>query len=306
MSKFLTGKELENTVYDIIWKASNTLLIISPYINLDTYFRKLFENHLNNPRLHIIIVFGKNENNVKKSLSSSDFDFFKKFMNISILYIPNLHGKYYANDTQSVITSINLYDYSFKNNIEFGVFQETNILGSLATSVDRQAWDKCWEITYEAEAVFIKRPVFEKKLLAMFGKNYIKSDVLLDKTESYYTRKVFNNRSNNIKHKLSDFLEEIELGSSPTNRPERHEIEQKNTPSVKPKPQSQVQTGYCIRTGKPIPFNPSQPFCYEAYQQWAQWGNPDYRESYCHRTGQPSNGKTSKNNPILNNSYSRI
>jgi len=301
MSKFITGKELENTVYDIIWNATNTLLIVCPYINLDNYFRKLFENHLNNPRLRIIIVFGKNENNVQKSLSSLDFDFFKKFLNVSILYLPDLHGKYYANDAQSVITSINLYDYSFKNNIEFGILQENNRLGTITASVDKQAWDKCWEITNTAEAVFIKRPVFEKKFISLLGKNYIKSDILLDNTENYYSRSNFSKRSNSkIKQKLSDFPSEIELGSSPTARPERNEVESKNlSSSSKTKPQSQVLSGYCIRTGIPIPYNPSQPFCYEAYKTWAQWGNGDFQESYCHSTGKPSNGKTSKNNPVL-------
>ena len=66
MSKFLTGKELEKVVYDIIWEAQENLIIVSPFIKLDDYFKKLFENHLNNPRLNIIIVFGKNEGNKQK------------------------------------------------------------------------------------------------------------------------------------------------------------------------------------------------------------------------------------------------
>ncbi len=93
MSKFITGKELEDAVYNIIWDAQNTLLIVSPYIKLEKYFRELFDHHLNNPKLHIIIVFGKNEGDVKRSLTKDDFDYFKKFLNISIIHIPNLHAK---------------------------------------------------------------------------------------------------------------------------------------------------------------------------------------------------------------------
>lgn len=295
MSKFITGKELEDAVYNTIWEAQNTLLIVSPFIKLDTYFRKLFDKHLNSPNLHIMIVFGKNEGNVDRSMKKEDFDYFKNFMNVSIIYQSNLHGKYYGNEYQSVITSINLHDYSFKNNIEFGVLQETKLLDNITSSVDKKAWETCNDLAQNGEAVFIKRPVYEKKIFsALRGKNYVKSDILLDNTEIYYK-----SRFNKLKHsiqKLSDFPDYVELGSSSTNRPERSEIETKqNTTSTK----SNSQTGFCIRTGKSIPFNPYAPYCYEAYQSWAAWGNADFPEKYCHKTGMPSNGRTSKNQPIL-------
>ena len=45
MTKFLTGQELEDAIYDIIWDAKKTLLIVSPFIKLDDYFKKLFHKH---------------------------------------------------------------------------------------------------------------------------------------------------------------------------------------------------------------------------------------------------------------------
>lgn len=128
MGKFITGEDLDNAICDIIWKAQETLLIVSPFIKLDDYFKKLFDKHEHNPQLHLIIVFGKNENAISKSLSRKDFEYFKMFSNVSIVYVANLHAKYYANESEGVITSINLYDYSFKNNIEFGVYSRQNLL----------------------------------------------------------------------------------------------------------------------------------------------------------------------------------
>ena len=127
MNKFLSGKDLEDAVYEIIYKAKKYLIIISPYIKLDDYFRKvLFDPHQGNAYLSIFIVFGKNETHINKSFNLEDFEYFKTFPNISIVYSPNLHAKYYANEKQSIITSINLYDSSFKHNIEFGVLFEFN------------------------------------------------------------------------------------------------------------------------------------------------------------------------------------
>ena len=285
MSKFLTGKELEDAVYDIIWETESILMIVSPYIKLDEYFKKLFDKHENNPKIHLLLVFGKNEKAVEKSMSKSDFDYFKKFLNVSIIYVPNLHAKYYGNEKKGVITSINLYDYSFKNNIEFGVFSQQSILDRFKKSADNEAWNKCMDIAESNEVVFIKRPVFEnKKMIINLGKSYMKSDVLFDSTDKFYgslkTRKTENK-------KLLDFPVELELGSTDLNeRPER-ELEE-------------IQlNGFCIRSGKKIKFNPKQPMSRESWKIWNEYGNVDFPEKYCHKTGKPSNGKTSMKNPIL-------
>lgn len=89
MSKFLTGEELSKKVYDIIWEAEQTLIIVSPFIKLDDYFKKLFEKHKYNHKLHITIIFGRNESRPSKSLRREDFEFFKQFKNISIIYCPH-------------------------------------------------------------------------------------------------------------------------------------------------------------------------------------------------------------------------
>lgn len=287
MGKFLTGEELEKAVYDIIWDAERTLLLVSPYVKLDDYFKDLFNKHENNPNIHLIIVFGKNENQVKRSLSKQDFEYFKKFLNVSIIYVPNLHAKYYGNEQKGVISSINLYDYSFKNNIEFGVYSEQSIFDRFSKSADNDAWDACREIAEENEVVFIKRPVFEKKkLIINLGKSYVKSDILHDSTDKFYGAYRKNNSLNSNK-RLNDFPEELELGSVDRLRPER--VKEEAPPKF----------GYCIRTGIQIPFNPKQPMSRDAYKNWAEYGNYSYPEKYCHKTGTLSNGKTNMRNPVL-------
>ena len=283
MAKFITGKELDEEISNIIWEAKDTLLIVSPYIKLDEYFKKLFDNHANNPKVHLVIVFGKNEKQVSKSLSKGDFDFFKKFLNVSIVYVPNLHAKYYANELKGIVTSINLYDYSFKHNIEFAIFSEV-ILINFTKSADQQAWQTSWEIAETNEAVFIKRPVYEKKLLSVLtGKNYIKSDILHDTTEKFYS--LFGDKKSQIK-RLTDFPDEVILGSTSSDRPTREETEVQNH-------------GYCIRTGVKISFNLKRPYSEQAFKSWGAYKNYDYPEKYCHKTGKESNGKTSMRNPVL-------
>jgi len=284
MSKFLTGKELEEAIYNIIWETEQQLVIVSPFIKLDDYFKELFDKHQNNPKIHLVVVFGKNEKEVKRSLSKADFDYFKKFLNISIIYVSNLHAKYYGNEKKGVITSINLYDYSFINNIEFGVYSEQSILDRFKPSADNDAWNQCMEIAHQNEVVFIKRPVYQtKKLIVNIGKNYIKSDVLFDSTDKFYG---YNKNVVTTGKKLDDFPEELELGSGAKERPDRFNEEV-------------ITTGFCIRSGVEIPYNPKQPMCKAAWKIWNEYGNADFPEKYCHKTGKKSNGKTSMNRPIL-------
>lgn len=66
-------------------------------------------------------------------------------------------------------------------------------------------------------------------------------------------------------------------------------------------------TGFCIRTGKKIPFNLSRPYSYDAYNNWKFVNSQNYLhpESYCHFSGKPSNGKTTFAKPILYEYYAQ-
>ena len=287
MAKFITGKELEDVVRNIIKDANDILLIVSPYIKLGDYFKELFEGHLNNTGLELIVVFGKNEGHTSKSLSKDDFELFKKFPNVSVIYEPNLHAKYYGNEMSGVITSINLYDYSFKNNIEFGVHTEVGFFNGKSSAPERDAWDKCQEIAHNGTPVFIKRPIVQKGFLGSItgSKKYVASKILLDETEYFYAQKA---RKLTSSKKLADFPEELDKDTNNDTRP-----------SPEAAKDSEKEMGYCIRTAARIPFNVLKPFSADAYKSWAEYGNKDYPEKYCHKTGRRSNGKTSMKHPVL-------
>lgn len=65
------------------------------------------------------------------------------------------------------------------------------------------------------------------------------------------------------------------------------------------------QTGFCIRTGVPIPFNVEKPMCYDAFKSWSKYSDPDYAEKFCHFSGEPSNGETSVSKPILKKNWKK-
>lgn len=282
MSKFLTGKALEEKLTDIIWNAKKYVLIMSPFIRLDNHVRSVFDKVKSNHDVALFLMFGKNEGYKQNSFSKEDYDYFKEFKNIAILYNKDLHAKHYCNEKEGLITSLNLYDYSMVNNIEYGIHFTKNI--NPVDNVFEETAEFTDDLFFEqSEVVFLKKPQYKKKLLGL-SKSYQHSKVLFDISDQ-----LFRGRRYEIKY-LNDF-----------NFKELQDVNTEfNTKPIRGNKKSgKSKTGYCIRTGIEIEFNPDKPFSLKAFREWDNYANYNYSENYCHKTGKRSYGKTSMNSPIL-------
>lgn len=287
MAKFITGNELNLEVENIFKNADDTLILISPFIKLHERFISVLKTKLSNPNLRIFIVFGKNEQDLGKSLRKEDLDFFKEFPNIEIRYEKRLHAKYYANEHSAIISSMNLYSYSQDNNIESGVLTESNsTLNNLSNlvldkeSLDAQAAKYFKEyVIKQSELIFKKEPTFDSKLGGLkkvFKESIIKED------------------------RIDEFFKD-------SSQFEKESFKRKNTmdnDNAK-KDKSPKVTGYCIRTGIEIPFNPKMPMCEDAYKSWNRYKDENYPEKFCHYSGEPSNGETTFAKPILKKNWNK-
>ena len=242
MAKFIQGNELNLGVENIIKDAEQLLLIVSPYIKLHPRYKDCLLKHKSSPKFHIVIVFGKNEGDITKSIPKEEIEFFSSFPNIEIKYEERLHAKFYANERSSLITSMNLYDYSQNNNIEAGIFMETHILDNISKSrsLDEQAFDYFLDVSENCELLFKKEPKFEKGIMG-FKKKYVESIITENKIEDI--------------------------------------IKGKKTERPKQKVQNE---GYCIACGKDIKLNPKVPYCKSCYSEWQKHKNKLNKEQYCH------------------------
>jgi RNA polymerase-binding transcription factor DksA len=317
MAEFLTDKELDDKLTDIIWNAKKELIILSPFIRLDDYCKNVvFKKLKNNPELEIIIVFGKNEGETQRSLTPADLDIFKEYCNITIIYCNNLHAKYYANEDEALLTSLNLLGKSMTENVEYGIYFQNSKLTLDKLYADSISYTN--QVITENPCVYIKRPVYKKTNLGL-TKKYVESKVLYDVTDALYRNRDF------VKKFYNDFDYDIlDTNIKPTR--EEYVPENKNNSREQPYKSNKIQHtdfvaeekvnhkyskstnktnqkeeyGYCIRTGVKIPFDPQRPFCLEAYRSWATFENWNYKENFCHKTGENSNGRTSMAEPILN------
>lgn len=120
-AKFLFDHQLVAAIEDLIRKSNKYLLLVSPFIDLDARIKDALNEKKQNHDFKLYVLFGKNENNYYRSVKKDSFEFLKEFPNIEIRYNERLHAKFFQNDYDHIITSMNLYDYSLANNIEVGV-----------------------------------------------------------------------------------------------------------------------------------------------------------------------------------------
>jgi len=282
MAKFLKGNELNAELEKVFETAQDEIILISPYIKLHDRYKSSLLTKLKQDTVRIKVLFGKNEDDFSKSMRQEDFDFFKQFPNIEILFESRLHAKYYANESKSILTSMNLYSFSQNNNIEAGVLMTNSLTLKNTLTRDNDLSDDSYEyfetVIEQAELLFQKHPRYEKKNI-ISTKKYIGSEVLVDKLSDFFSNS-FNDKTaqkkpyNNHKYSFSGNAFEDKIG-------------------------------FCIRTGKKITFNIEKPMHNDAYKMWNKYKNPDFPEKYCHFSGEASNGETSLGKPILGKNWKK-
>lgn len=117
MAKFLTTVGNSFYIEQIILNAEKNLTLVTPYLNLS---KNLIERltDADKENIKITLIYGKSELNKteKKKVESLN--------NIEIYFCENLHAKCYLNEQSMIITSMNLYEFSERNNREMGILFE--------------------------------------------------------------------------------------------------------------------------------------------------------------------------------------
>lgn len=268
MSRFIYGSELNHCLIRLVKEAELSLIILSPFIKLHPDLKDELKAKVENHNLDVIVVFGKNENDISKSLSINEVEFFKRFSNLEIRYEKRLHAKYYANEIESILTSMNLYEYSINNNIEFGVLSEQKLIGK--NNLDSQSIEYFNRVIDAAEIIYKQKAIF-KKSFGGLRKSYEGVQVVKDNLNRFYESADLRKLEPDLNNKKITFRK--------------------------------IPHGFCIRTGKKIELNPKAPFSPDAYKSWNRYKNEKYPEKYCHFTGELSNGETSFAKPIMRKNW---
>ncbi|HLX53924.1 MAG TPA: phospholipase D family protein [Aquella sp.] len=239
MAKFLNTTGVSYHLEELMKNTKERLILISPYLQFNDRIKEHIVN-LNVQKRDIRIIFRENK------LQLEENNWLESQLGVRTSLNKNLHAKCYINESEAIITSMNLYEFSQLNNNEMGIH---------ITKLDD-------------------------------GKLYAET---LEEAQ-----------------RLLNISEEIRISVKKVTAttPAKSETKKTFDQSSYSKPKSNT-SGFCIRTGVPIPFDIQKPLSYDSYKAWNNYGDENHPENFCHFTGERSNGETSVKNPILKKNWKR-
>lgn len=115
MAKLLNTTGITYHLEELIKGTRDRLILISPYLQLHHRIKDNLGN-LNLLKKDIRIIYRESK------LKSEESNWIESQVGIRTSICSNLHAKCYINESQAIVTSMNLYAYSQENNEEMGVF----------------------------------------------------------------------------------------------------------------------------------------------------------------------------------------
>ena len=115
--------EMRVQIQRIIKEANECLYIISPYIKFDNEMKILLKSMGDSDGVNIRFVYRKNQEKKNLAEIKASLD---EMPHIPKCLVKDLHAKCYLNEKMALVTSLNLYDYSMKDNVEMGIFVDAD------------------------------------------------------------------------------------------------------------------------------------------------------------------------------------
>ena len=115
MAKFLDTTGVSYHLQQLIVHARDTLILISPFLKINERLRQALEDK-DRMKIDIRIIYGKNE------LQPEQINWLRELRFVRTSFCENLHAKCYLNESEAIVTSMNLYEFSQVNNQEMGIY----------------------------------------------------------------------------------------------------------------------------------------------------------------------------------------
>jgi hypothetical protein len=134
MAEFLDTTGVSYHLEQIIKRANERLVLISPYLKMNRRIKEFLEDR-DRLKIDVRVIYGKSE------LLPDEINWLKSKEFIKTSYCENLHAKCYLNENEALLTSMNLYDFSQANNNEMGIYvvrsEEPELYNAIYAEVGR-------------------------------------------------------------------------------------------------------------------------------------------------------------------------
>lgn len=114
MAKFLATEGVSHALSEIVKRAQERLVLISPYLKVNPRIKELIEDK-NRLKIDVRIIYGKEDP------PPEEIAWLHSMTSVRTSFCKNLHAKCYLNENEALLTSMNLYSHSEVNNYEMGI-----------------------------------------------------------------------------------------------------------------------------------------------------------------------------------------
>ena len=114
MAEFCSTTGISHRLEEILKKAQQYVIIVSPYLKTHQRLRELIKE-LCMKGVGVIIIYGKED------IKDNERGWMQDIKDLRVKSHKNLHAKCYLNEDTALVTSMNLYDYSQIHNTEMGI-----------------------------------------------------------------------------------------------------------------------------------------------------------------------------------------
>lgn len=114
MAEFLATEGVSHALAEIVKRAQERLVLISPYLKVNPRIKEFIEDK-NRLKIDIRIIYGKEDP------PPEEIAWLKSMTSVRTSFCRNLHAKCYLNENEALLTSMNLYEFSQVNNYEMGI-----------------------------------------------------------------------------------------------------------------------------------------------------------------------------------------
>ena len=150
MADFLNTTGVSYRLEEIIKRTKDKLILISPYLQFNDRIKEHLQN-LNIQKRDIRIVYRENK------LHPDEYNWLAQQVGIRTSICKNLHAKCYINESEAIITSMNLYEFSQMNNNEMGIYIKKEGDTDLYNSVFEEA-QRLLTISEEIRVTTVQKP----------------------------------------------------------------------------------------------------------------------------------------------------
>lgn len=148
--RIYVDNEITQQVIGIIDRAQSKVAIISPYIDRVMHVEQAITRAMGRGVKATVFV-RKDGTRLGGNKSQDALDWFKK-SKVDVIGVPNLHAKFYINETEAVLTSMNLLNTSWTGSLELGFAVEGDAHAQLTDYLNDRVLPQSQSVTTEAKS----------------------------------------------------------------------------------------------------------------------------------------------------------